>query len=340
MKNTNKILTLLLLAFSTILYSCESTVSPKPPEVTITGTTLFIVSEGGFGKNNAQLDAYSIKGNDTTFTQNIIQPLGDIGNDIQFFGKKLYIVLENSNKIEVVNPDSIADRTSIQFPGQVTPFKMAQVSSTEVWVTEFKNKQIAVMNLNSNTLTSTINIDTAQQDIGIFGGKAFICTNSNKLEVIDVATKQVLSNKYIGDSPAQVMIDSSRSSVIVLTYGNFGVSQPKILWVDPVTFSITDSITLPSTDFINVLIPAGSVAYVTYGDRTDKLDLATHKFSSFLTKGYYKGYFDPVNNELILGDAKDFSSPGVVDIFDATSGTLKKTLNSGVSPGHFAIYRK
>jgi hypothetical protein len=323
---------------SVFLSSCESTTTPGPTKVVFTDSTLFMLSEGSGGKNNAELDAYSLKTD--TFTGKIINPLGDIGNDIQLFGNKIYVILEGSNKILAVNPDSVADRTSITFPGTVTPYKMAQATLNEVWVTEFKNKQIAILNTASNTLTGTIDIDTAQQDIGILDGKAFVCTNANKLEVIDIATKKVVSNKYIGDSPAQVLIDSAHNSVIVLTYGFFGVSTSKILWVDPKFYTVIDSIAIPAADFVNQMIPANGKAFLTFGDRTDVLDFGTHKISSFIAKPYYKGNYDQISNQLILGDAKDYSSPGSVDIYDASTGTLKKSLTAGVIPGHFLIYRK
>jgi hypothetical protein len=322
---------------SAFLSSCESTTPPIATPKVLTDSTLFIVSEGNATKNNSELDAYSLKTN--TLSSNIVNPLGDIANDIQLFGDRLYVLLENSNKVISINPDSVADRKTIQFPAGVTPYKMAKTSISEVWVTEFTGKQIEIMA--PSILTGTIDVDTGQQDIGILNGKAFIVTNGNKLLVIDVTTKQILSNKYIGDSPAQVMIDSARSSVVILTYGFYGVSAGKILWVNPTTFSVTDSSTIAAADFINMMIPAGNKAFLTYGDRVGALDLVTHKITTAIaSKSYYKGMYDGLTNQLILGDAKDFSSPGVVDIYDATSLQLKKSISSGISPGHFLIYRK
>src|SRR5579872_3623201 len=145
------ILLILCAAISALLCSCESTTTPTTGNAVFSDSTLFALSEGGYGFKNAELDGYSLKKD--TLSSNIIQPLGDVGNDIRIFGKRIYIVLENSNKILSVNPDSVADRVSIQFPSGVTPYNMAQVSESDVWVSELYGKQIAVMNVNSNTLT-------------------------------------------------------------------------------------------------------------------------------------------------------------------------------------------
>ena len=339
MKNNSVILAILILSASLLLSSCESTSTPPDTAVVFTDSTLFILSEGAFGSSNAQLDVYSLKNN--TLSSDIVKPLGDVGNDVQFFGKRLFIVLENSNKVLSVNPDSVADRTSIPLQIGATPFKMAKVSANEVWVTEFKNNAIAVIDPNTSTLTSSIPLDASQTEISIYNGKAFILTNANNLEVLDIASKSILSNKYIGDYPAQIVIDTARNKIIIVTYGDAFVTKtlPKILWVDPATYAITDSITVSAPDFINQIIPAGNKAFVLYGDRLAILDLATHSIGGFAAKGYYKGMFDARTNQLILG-AGDYTSPGSVDILDASTGNLLKTFSSGILPGHFLIYRK
>src|SRR5882762_7950085 len=86
---------------------CETTTTPGGGTNTFTDSTLFSLSEGGFGSSNSRLDAYSMKTN--TLTSDILPSLGDVGNDIQLFGKRVYVVVENSNKIVSVNPDSTSD---------------------------------------------------------------------------------------------------------------------------------------------------------------------------------------------------------------------------------------
>jgi hypothetical protein len=324
---------------SAILASCESTTTPTTGNTVFTDSTLFILSEGGFNKNNAELDGYSLKKD--SLSVDIIKPLGDVGNDIRIIGKRMFIVVENSNKILSVNPDSVADRTSIQFPAGATPYNMAQVSSSEVWVSELYASQIGVLNVNSNTLISQIKIDTSLAYISVFNGKAYLLTNANNLEVLDIATQKVLSNKFIGEYPAQIVIDSIRNSIIVLTYGDAYVAKTlaKIFWIDPNTYSAKDSIVIPATDYINQMVSTGNKAYLTYSDRLDVLDFTTHKISSFIPSSYYKGIFDAATNRLILGKSNS-NAAGTVDILDASSGTEKKSLLSGIYPGHFAIYRK
>src|ERR1051325_11024603 len=110
------------LLLGTFLSSCESTTPPATCSQSFTDSTLFTLSEGGLGKNNAELDAYRLK--DNSLATNIISPLGDIGNDIRIFGNKVYVLLENSNKIIAFDPASPCTATSIDFPNGSTPYNM------------------------------------------------------------------------------------------------------------------------------------------------------------------------------------------------------------------------
>src|SRR5947209_2206455 len=116
----NYYLSIVTLAIAAVLSSCESSTTPPKSNAVFTDSTLFILSEGDGGQNNARLDAYSFK-KDSLYAD-IISPLGDVGNDIQLIGKRMYVLLENSSKIFSVNPDSVADRSSISFPPGETPY--------------------------------------------------------------------------------------------------------------------------------------------------------------------------------------------------------------------------
>ncbi|MEI8134530.1 MAG: hypothetical protein WCH46_05545 [bacterium] len=335
LRNTVLLLTII---FALGLSSCEKVTAPRQLNATFTDSTLFVLSEGLFGNNNAELDGYSLKKD--VLQKSIISPLGDVGNDIQIIGNRLYVLLENSNKILSVNPDSTNDRFAINFPNGSTPYNMAKVSETEIWVSELTSKNVGVFNPQNNSFFS-IPIDTSLAYLSIFKGKAYLLTNANMLEVLDVATWAVLGKTYMGDYPAQICIDTARNSLLVLIYGDASVAKTasKIFWVDPTTYKKTDSVTIASTDFANQMILTGTKAFLTFGDRLGYLNLDSHTLFKFNDSVYYKGIYDPFNDQLILGKGS-YTAPGNVDIVDATTGAVKKTFGGGLLPGHFAIYRK
>mgnify|MGYP003635422592 CR=1 FL=1 len=80
---------------------------PRQTVTTVEG--LYLLNEGNMGSNKASLDYYDYEtGN---YRRNIYSQanpeatlgLGDVGNDIGVYGSKVYAVINNSNKIEVMD---------------------------------------------------------------------------------------------------------------------------------------------------------------------------------------------------------------------------------------------
>lgn len=70
---------------------------------------LYLLNEGNMGSNKCSLDFYDFATG--VYTRNIypernptvVKELGDVGNDIQIYGSRLYVVVNCSNKVEVLN---------------------------------------------------------------------------------------------------------------------------------------------------------------------------------------------------------------------------------------------
>ena len=70
---------------------------------------MYILNEGNMGSNKCTLDFYDF--NNAIYTRNlyaernpgVVMELGDVGNDIAVYGSRLYIVVNCSNKVEVLN---------------------------------------------------------------------------------------------------------------------------------------------------------------------------------------------------------------------------------------------
>lgn len=306
-------------------------------------------------------------------------PLGDAGNDLQYINGKLYAVIDGSDKIVVGTPPgsgerifilnqgafqkkncrldlwdgvsdevktdqftSASDHTTIAFPLGTAPAKIAQISSTEALVPGLYSNQIAVIDLASNTIKSNISLsDTGQYSIALLGGKAYSVGTSGAIIKIDIGSKTVESRQWLNPNAAQVVADSVNNLLLVLTNGNYVDLPAKLYWVNPTTLSAVDSMTVQSPDFINMIVRAGTIAYVLYSDRVMKLDLSTHVLTSLpmFSQGYYSGYYDASKNYLYLGTAIDYQHDDKVDVFDLSTNTLKKTLNVGILPIGYVVVK-
>jgi len=90
----------------------------QPENTAIKG--FYLLNEGNMGTNKATLDFFDYTTG--TYRRNIygeinptvIKELGDVGNDIQIYGGKMYAVINVSNKIEVLDAKTVKRIKTIQ----------------------------------------------------------------------------------------------------------------------------------------------------------------------------------------------------------------------------------
>ena len=83
---------------------------------------LYLLNEGNMGSNKASIDyidfvnGYYVRNMYAECNPTVIKELGDVGNDIQLYGSKLYAVLNSSHKVEVMDARSLVRIGQIDIP--------------------------------------------------------------------------------------------------------------------------------------------------------------------------------------------------------------------------------
>src|SRR3954465_12250590 len=91
----------------TIFPSSDVSVAAPRSDGNIEG--FYLLNEGNMGMNRASIDVFNYRtGNYTTDIYSernptVVKELGDVGNDIQIYGNKVYAVINVSNKVEVID---------------------------------------------------------------------------------------------------------------------------------------------------------------------------------------------------------------------------------------------
>ena len=119
--NIKKICSYVTLSFLAILSSCRNDVMVVPMEDIDTGGKtvkseiigMYLLNEGNMGSNKSTLDYLDLSAKDSTvhYFRNIysernpstVMMLGDVGNDCQIYGSRLWLVINCSNKVEVAH---------------------------------------------------------------------------------------------------------------------------------------------------------------------------------------------------------------------------------------------
>ena len=93
---------------STALFSCEKTEPTDDNDNNQAGEgSVYILNEGVWGGNDAELSRYSVEDDaiiNGYFAEKNGRGLGDVANDIEIYGGKMYVVVNCSNTVEVIDP--------------------------------------------------------------------------------------------------------------------------------------------------------------------------------------------------------------------------------------------
>lgn len=332
-----------MLASLVMLASCESSTDAIDTPTPTFGKRLLILNEGGFGKGNSSLDAWSYK--DTTETDNVVPGLGDTGNDIKLIDGYIYIVMNESNKIWVLSSDSFKVVTIIPFETDFDPTAIAKTADGEAMVPLLHRDSVAVIDTKNDSIKEYIPTVTSGRGIVVYNGNAYIANDSNGLTIINTTTKAVSYLNNIIINPYDIEVDSARGNIILIGASDFVTgAPPEIGWINSSTNTLTKKIVFGATDYISYygsFIGNGKL-YLLLGNRVEEADLASQSISNanFLPKGYYGGIYDNASNELIFSDAVDYTNNGSIDFYDAATKTKVRTLTGGVIPSRFLIYTR
>src|SRR2546421_1774917 len=109
---TIKLYLAVLLAMNFIITGCKKDEKPLPATASLNLTNgVFITNEGSFGNGDGSVSFFRPASheiiNDVFMTVNH-RPLGDVVQSMILFNNKGYIVVNNSQKIEVVNKNNFS----------------------------------------------------------------------------------------------------------------------------------------------------------------------------------------------------------------------------------------
>jgi hypothetical protein len=318
---------------------------------------LFILNEGG--ATTASLDAVvfhessTIRDSagkvdtlvklDTTYSRNIVPNLGGYGNDIIVSGNAVYTLMSGTGEIVVISADSLKKTGSILF-GSASPNKMALIAPNKLLVTQRGKNSAAIIDLTTNLIVDSIDVGESNTAVGVLGGKAFISSGLNTLNVVDLATKQVTKKLHVGFSPETVLVDSAHGQIILGCVGEFSTNPPStIYYVSASSASVTDSVVVGTKSYVlgNIIL-GGSKLFALIDGSVFSNDLVsrgalTPLFVNPTGISYYNGMYDAARDNLYLGQY-EFSKNGAVDVY-GQSGTFKRSFGAGIAPAHFALYR-
>jgi len=306
---------------------------------------IIVSAEGGPSSISFISNDLSIAQNNVYSTVNE-EELGVYLQSIGFNGNQAFIVTDNTNAIIIVNRYTFEKEGSIT-TGLATP-RYIDFANGKAYVSNWgdgfdpNDDFIAVVDLSSNTVETTIDVSEGPERILAENGKVYVSHkggygSNNVISVIDTANNEV-STISVGDVPDEMFVGDSGDL--------FVLSEGKAAWTGDETVAsiskidMSDNSVVQTLTFTNGVHPSqmyydnGAVYYILNNEVFEMNEAATSlPTTSIVNLGTITAYGMAVNNgNLYITDAKDFASLGNLLVYDVNTGSLIDTFEVGVNP--------
>jgi hypothetical protein len=349
--NRNHLLYLILLvAFS----ACETqpVITPEYPVILNPKGGLFILNEGNFQFGNATLDYYDFitqKLSSNAFETNNNRKLGDVLQSFIHYGEKGYLVVNNSQKIEVINMNTLASEATIT--GFVSPRYMVVTDFQKAYVSEYYNGGIKVVDLSTNQIINTIPILGNCDELIIHKGKLYVTVSNKKLlYVINTQSDVVMDSIDVAYGPSSLRIDKNNdlwvlSSGRTIMGGGFenGALQKINMEVDTI---VNMQYITRQSDHGPIKLRCNAKKDVLYWinksiykHSINENVVSSNPWIPSFNSNFWALNYDSLTDELYVGDAIDFVQRSTVNRYDETA-TLRGTFKAGIITGDFYFYYK
>ena len=349
----NNLLWLFLLPL--MILSCKpDPPQPEPePQPDTYAKGLYILNEGLFQMNNSTLSYYDFTTGE--FSENIFldvnhRGLGDVGNDLKQYGSKLYIVVNNSNIVEVVDATTVQSLKTINLSGKQP--RQVDFYEGKAYVSCFDGD---VVRIDTATLEvdGTVHTGSNPDGICVCSGKIYVCNSGglnapnygNTVSVIDPASFTVVKEIMVAINPTRVKAYNDRY-VYVVSNGDYGTTPYTFQKIDCQTEELVKTYNLEVLNF-DIYQNLAYIYTYDYSTMTSAwikvLDLETDEVvkEQFISDGTqlqtpYNIMVNPLNGDVYITDAGTYTANGDVYCFDK-DGKKKFSFEAGLNPSAMAF---
>ena len=353
----------LFFVFIILLSACDDMKDvPTPVDLPATpGETgqLYVLSEGLFNMNNSTLSLINFQNRTITPDYFLLQNnrgLGDTANDMKLYGSKLWIVVNVSSQVEVLDVKSGYSIKRIPF------FNTSGVARQPRYITFYGNKAYVcsfdgtVERIDTTTMAIEAVVVVGRNPDGItaVNGKLYVSNSGgldipnydNTVSVVDINTFTEVKKITVGINPFKLEADS-QGDVYVVSRGNN--STIKSTWsrissqtdevvqtfdnLPVVNFTIhNDTAYIYNYDYVN------STYWVkTFDCKTEQIISDNFITDSTVLERPFGIYVHPTNGNVYLTDALNYTVKGNLYCFTRKGKLLYKIESIGLNPNTVVI---
>lgn len=332
---------------------------------------IYLVNQGNQGSNKARLDflnfhnGFYIRDVFTEYNPEVVKGLGDTGNDVQVYKGKVFVAVNGSHKVEIMDAYSMKRLAQVDVPN----CRFIAFDGNSAYVTSYvaKDKEalktqkgaLYRIDLDTYKVTGQVTVGYQPEQLVIRDGKAYVANSGgyvagydDTISVVDLKSMKVEYDIKVAVNLELMLVDAD-GVIWVSSRGNYiDVSSTlNYLVKKGDKYELGGSVNVP----VSSMALAGDKIYVigsTYTPPTWALtttynivNAKTRKLESgsFITDGTESGIttaytvtVNPGNGDIYVTDAKDYVSSGTLHCYTG-SGKHKWSVRTGDIPDRIAF---
>ncbi|GJM63560.1 YncE family protein [Persicobacter diffluens] len=319
---------------------------------------IYILNEGNFDWGVASL---SFLHTETQEIDNLIFrdtngfELGNVAQSMSIHGDKGYIVVNNSEKVEIINPYTAEWIGRIRIPGG-SPRYMEKISDNKAYLTELYAGCFWVLDLENEVVDKKVDVSGGWTESMVRLGDFVYMTKQREVRdpeqadqeilKIDIQSDKIVDRVTMPPGPSGLVLDKNEK-IWVLCNGGLIQKEPTLLQLEPENMTIiqrfafdNQAATYPGNLRIN---PAGDMLYfINGGIYAFEITASQLPQKPIIDAAKDQIYFaldiDPENGDIYLSDAIDYLQRGLIYQYSA-EGSLLLEDKAEVMPNQFIFWR-
>ena len=359
-----------------IIYAEEEDIGKKTVASEVIG--MYVLNEGNMGSNKCTLDFLDLSDTIIHYQRNIysernpneVKELGDVGNDIQIYGSRLWMVINCSNKVEVCRAKDAVKIGKVDIPNcrYVTfdggyAYVSSYVGPVAVGSNAPRGRVYKVDTLTLQKVDSVV-VGYQPEEMAVVGGKIYVANSGGyiapqydrTISVIDLATMSEERQIDVAVNLHRLRLDRY-GQLWVSSRGNSRDVPSKLYWLKTDTqgqMQVAGHIDIPVSDMCivgdSLYFYGADYNAVTYDVTSAQgiIDVQRHALVNDVLSNapeyqkirqLYGIIVHPRHRDFYLMDAKNYVSSGELLHFNA-DGTFDYKVRTGDIPGHAAFLLK
>lgn len=334
------------ICFLLLLTSCVKPPVAEPETPTVQpgkDAGAFIIQEGNFQWGNASLGYINLKSGvveKDIFKKINDRPIGDVLQSGSIIQDKLWLAVNNSSKIEIIDPQT--GSSEYQITGLRSPRYILPVNQFTVYVSDLYANCIWIIDILTRSVKGNIPLAGWTEKMIQYNDKVWVCNKTSKYTyIIDSKQDKLIDSIETGIGNNSLVIDKN-NRIWVLSSGSSVTSEKgKLTCISPDDMRIIKQLEVPGMSASSLCIsPNLEIMYYLQGgvNRMHIQDTIIPASAWLSELGNYYGLsVHPISGHVFICDAKDYVSEGRLLEYTPLGEQVRAT-QVGIIPSALIFY--